>query len=182
MTRYVGLGGLLLVLVSVTGCQFYGYPGGVAQTLTQIEAASEQAARDLEQALAEIETLRLLARRYEVLVPYVAKYEAVLGAHQRAVLKFEYWAANVAAHPDDYRLANRTLGAITALHEALLQQYAAVAWAVVRHVAPALQARAPVSAGPRFFFYVLPPQYARQLNERTIPPLQVVRYLAARLS
>ncbi|ACY48862.1 hypothetical protein [Rhodothermus marinus] len=182
MKRYPGLIGLLVVLVSVAGCRFYGYPGGVALTLAQIEAASEQVAQDLEQALAELEALRLLARRDETLAPYVAQYEAILEAHQQAVLEFEHWKEQVAAHPGDYRRANRTLGAITARHEALLQQYADVAWAVAQHVNPALLARAYTSSGPRFFFYVVPPQYARQVNEQAVPPLQVVRYLAAQLS
>jgi len=112
----------------------------------------------------------------------VAQYEAILEAHQQAVLEFEHWKEQVAAHPGDYRRANRTLGAITAHHEALLQQYADVAWAVAQHVNPALLARTYTSSGPRFFFYVVPPQYARQLNEQAVPPLQVVRYLATQLS
>lgn len=181
MKRYLGLFGLLVALISTSGCRFYGYPGGVAQTLMQIEAASEQAAQDLEQALAEIETLRRMARQEEALAPYVAQYETILKAHQRAVLEFEHWKEEVVNHPDDYRRANRTLGAITARHEALLQQYTEVAWAVARRVNPALQVQAPVSVGPRFFFHVLPPQYIRLVNEQAISPLQVVRYLAAQL-
>ncbi len=182
MKQLLGLGGLLMLLVSVAGCQFYGYPGGVTLTLAQIEAANEQVAQDIEQAVAELEVLRLLARRDETLASYVAQYEAVLEAHQQAVLEFEHWKEQVAAHPDDYRQANQTLGAITARHEALLQQYADIAWTVVQHVNPALLARSYTSAGPRFFFYVLPPQYARQVNAQAILPLQVVRYLASQVS
>lgn len=182
MRRHLGFGSFLLLLVSMTGCRFYGYPGGGALTLKEIEEVGEQTAQDLLQALVEIEVLRQLALRNEALALYVARYEAILEAHQQAVLTFKRWKDQVAAHPSDYRRANRTLGAMTAHREALLQQYAYVAWAVAQQLDPTLGAHTYVSVGPRFFFYVLPPQYARQRNERVLPPLQVMRYLATQLT
>jgi len=178
MLRLRGLywDGLVLGLV-LSGCRFYGYPEGVSLTLQQIEALNEQATAMLQEALAEAEALRLLMDRYPELSPYQAQYEAVLQAHQKMLFTFGQWMQAVKAHPKDYRRAQRTLGAISANLAVLTDHYAHVAEAVAQHVETSQQVATGVSVGPRYFFAVLPPQYARLQNVKTTPPLQRLRKL-----
>lgn len=167
--------GLVLGLM-LAGCRFYGYPEGVSLTLQQIEALNEQAAAALQEALAEAEALRLLLDRYPELSSYQAQYEAILQAHQKALVTFGQWAQAVKAHPKDYRRAQRTLSAISANLTALEDQYAKVAWSVAQHVGTTQRISA-VSVGPRYFFAVVPPQYARLQNVQANSPLYLLRKL-----
>jgi hypothetical protein len=117
---------VLVIALLASGCRTYGAYDNEEKTLNEIRRSTTLFAADYEKAQGNLNTLEAVAASNDQFNPFVESYAAVVGVHEAVLQEHQILAEEAEANDGDYRLLNRTYGAIISDQQVVRDRYTAL--------------------------------------------------------
>ncbi|HMB93532.1 MAG TPA: hypothetical protein VKP65_21950 [Rhodothermales bacterium] len=117
---------VLVIALLASGCRTYGNYNNEEKTLDEIRRSNTLFEAEYEKAQGNLNTLTAAADANERLAPFATSYEAVVDVHEAVLQQHQILAEEAESNDGDYRLLNRTYGAIISDQQVVRDRYEAL--------------------------------------------------------